>query len=91
MTTKLAAETCCEAAGVGLTSLKVEWVIGVDERGQMVLPKELREKAKIKAGDKLAVVNWEKDGQVCCITLIKTDELAQMVRGLLGPLAKELI
>lgn len=90
MAIKPAAETCCEVAGVGLTSLKVEWVISVDERGQMVLPKELRDKAKIKAGDKLAVVNWEKDGQVCCITLIKTEELAQMVKGLLGPLAKEL-
>jgi antitoxin PrlF len=32
-------------------------MVSVDERGQMVLPKDLREKANIKAGDKLAVVS----------------------------------
>ena len=41
---------------------KVESVVSVDERGQMVLPKELRDKANIRAGDKLAVVGMEKDG-----------------------------
>ena len=30
---------------------KVQAVVSVDERGQMVLPKEIREKAGIKAGD----------------------------------------
>jgi len=34
----------------------VESLVGVVERGQMVLPKELRDRADIKAGDKLAVV-----------------------------------
>ena len=62
----------------------------VDERGQMVLPKELREKAGIKAGDKLAVTSWEKDGEVCCIALIKAGSLETMVKGMLGPLMKDL-
>jgi bifunctional DNA-binding transcriptional regulator/antitoxin component of YhaV-PrlF toxin-antitoxin module len=43
----------------------------------MVLPKDLRERAKIKAGDKLVVIAWEKAGAVCCLTLIKADDLAQ--------------
>ena len=30
-----------------------------------MLPKELREKASIKAGDKLAVISWERQGEVC--------------------------
>jgi len=51
----------------------------------MVLPKELREKANISAGDKLAVTTWEKDGQVCCIFLTKAEDLADMVRATLGP------
>ena len=61
-------------------------LLSVDERGQMILPKEIREKAGIKAGDKLALVAWEKDGAVCCLTLIKADELGGMVKEMLGPL-----
>jgi len=63
----------------------------VDERGQMVLPKEIREKANISAGDKLAVVSWEKDGKVCCISLIKADDFTGMVRNLLGPMMQEVV
>lgn len=57
----------------------------------MVLPKDIRDKAGIRAGDKLALVSWEKEGQVCCISLIKADEFASMVRGLLGPVMKEIV
>jgi antitoxin PrlF len=70
---------------------KVESIVSVDERGQMVLPKELRDKAKIGAGDKLAVTSWEKDGEVCCITLIKVEDLVEMVKGQLGPIIKEIL
>lgn len=69
---------------------KVDSLVGVDDRGQMVLPKSIREKMKIAAGDKLAVVTWEKDGEVCCISMIKADELADMTKSMLGPLMKEL-
>ena len=72
-------------------SCQVESIISVDERGQMVLPKGLREKAKIKAGDKLAIASWDKDGEVCCITLIKVENLVEMVKGRLGPIIKEIL
>lgn len=68
---------------------KVESIVSVDERGQMVLPKELREKAGIKAGDKFALVSWDKNGEVCCLYLIKTDFLAETVKDFLGPMLKE--
>lgn len=70
---------------------RVEAVISVDERGQMVLPKDVRKKAKIKPGDKLAVITWEKGGEVCCITLIKVDELTEMIKGILGPFMKDML
>ena len=70
---------------------KVESVVSVDERGQMVLPKELREKANIRAGDKLAVVTMEKDGKVCCLSLIKVGDMEPMVKGILGPLMKDIL
>ncbi len=59
---------------------RVESIVTVDERGQMVLPKDIREKAGIKAGDKLALVTLEKNGRVCCIHLMKADELAGKAR-----------
>jgi antitoxin PrlF len=68
---------------------RVDSLVSVDERGQMVLPKELRLKAGIQAGEKLAVVCHEKDGEVCCISLIKVDQLSGMVKDILGPLMKE--
>jgi antitoxin PrlF len=64
----------------------VEAVLSVDERGQMVLPKEVREKAGIRPGDKLALISWEKDGEVCCLALMKAGNLSGMVKRVLGPL-----
>ena len=74
----------------GASCCAVEALVTVDERGQMVLPKELRAKAGIKAGDKLAVTSWEKDGEICCIALVKASNLETMVKGMLGPVMKEI-
>jgi looped-hinge helix DNA binding domain, AbrB family len=65
---------------------KVESLISVDERGQMVLPKELRDRAGIRAGDKLAMISWEKGGKICCFTLIKAEDLAVGVKDFLEPI-----
>ncbi len=78
--------SCISAAGC----CSVESVVCVDSRGQMVLPKDIRERAGIKAGDKLAVVGWEKNGEICCISLMKVDQLGGMVRDLLGPMLIDL-
>ena len=75
----------------GSCCCKVESLISVDDRGQMVLPKEIRDKAGIRAGEKLAVVCWEKDGEVCCISLVKAEVLTGMVKGLLGPMMEGII
>jgi AbrB family looped-hinge helix DNA binding protein len=84
-------QSCQGPGGNGISCCRVESIISVDERGQMVLPKELRARANIKAGEKFAVTSWEKDGEVCCITLTRVDELAEMVKGTLGPLMKEIL
>ena len=78
---------CCGKADVDRSSYQVEAIITIDERGQMVLPKHTRDKAGIRAGDRLALVTWGKDGHVCCMTLIKAEELTDMVTGFLGSLA----
>ncbi|MBN1194485.1 MAG: AbrB/MazE/SpoVT family DNA-binding domain-containing protein [Methanomicrobiaceae archaeon] len=74
---------CGCAPGAGC---RIEAVLTVDERGQMVLPKDIRERAAIRPGGKLALISWEKDGSVCCLALIKAENLSGMVRDVLGPL-----
>ncbi len=81
---------CTPLSGCECTNFKVESILSVDERGQMVLPKEVRERAGIGSGDKLALIAWEKDKTICCMCLIKTDQLAGMVKGVLGPMMSEL-
>ena len=56
----------------------------------MVLPKDIRERAKIRPGDKLAVVSMEKDGKICCLSLIRVKELEGMVKSVLGPVIDDI-
>ena len=91
MTVKEESGPCCVPTARGLSCCKVESVIRVDDRGQIVLPKEIRDKANIGAGDKLAVISWEKEGEICCISLIKADDFTEMVKELLGPMMKEVV
>jgi AbrB family looped-hinge helix DNA binding protein len=88
MVKRKAADPACAPGNPGC-GCRVEAVLGVDERGQMVLPKEIRDRAGIRAGEKLAVVSWEKDGEICCMVLVKAEELTGMVKSMLGPVMKE--
>jgi antitoxin PrlF len=90
MATKNQKSSCFSSVGKRANSCKVESIISIDERGQMVLPKELRDKANIRAGDKLAVISWDKGGEICCLYLIKTEHLAEQVKGFLGPMMKDM-
>src|SRR4030043_2348855 len=78
-------ETCTPSKNQLHGCCKVESVVSVDERGQMVLPKDLREKAGIKAGDKLAVVSCGQNDAVMYLALIKVDDLSSLVKQMLGP------
>jgi AbrB family looped-hinge helix DNA binding protein len=83
-------DECC-APTVEAGSCRVEAVVSVDDRGQMVLPKELRERAGIKPSDKLVAATWEKDGQVCCITLVKVEDMVSLLKDKLGPVMREIL
>ncbi|MFH0913824.1 MAG: HgcAB-associated protein [Chloroflexota bacterium] len=73
-----------------MTCCTVEALVTVDERGQLVLPKELREKGGIKGGDKFLVVSGKSGGKVCCLFLMKAEEFADSVKGILEPIMKEI-
>jgi AbrB family looped-hinge helix DNA binding protein len=88
--------TCCgsdseNSAAQGASCCKVDALITIDSRGQIVLPKDIRARAGIEGGDKLAVISWESDGRVCCLSLIKADEFGASIKGLLGPMMEEIL
>ena len=70
---------------------KIDCLVTVDGRGQLVLPKESRERACIKAGDKLAVVSMQREGELCRLTLMKADDFGDTARTMLGPIMKEIL
>jgi len=72
-------KACCED-GYPSETYRIEALISIDERGQMVLPKDVREKAGIKPGDKLAVATLERKGKICCLYLIKAEAFSDVVR-----------
>lgn len=68
----------------------VEGIVTIDGRGQMVLPKEVRERAGIAPGDRFAVVFSETDGSVCCITLIRKEHLDRSISSLVHPVQEKI-
>ena len=73
-----------------MAELSVESVVTIDKRGQTVLPKETRNRAGIRAGDKLTVISWQTAGKICCISLIKAEDFAEMTQHLLGPVMQSI-
>ena len=64
---------------------QVEAIVSFDERGQLVVPKDVRKKFNLQAGEKFAFVSCTNKDELCCITLIKTKEIEGMLKGFLGP------
>ena len=83
---KAKSKKCCASRGDSEVSYQIETVITIDERGQMVLPKETRTKAGISAGDKLALVGRRKADRLCCLSLVKVEEMAEMLGDLMDSL-----
>jgi antitoxin PrlF len=73
-------EGCCE----------VDAIVTIDSKGQIVLPKDLRERAHLKPDDKLAVIGCERGGELCCIIMVKTEELGITIKSYLRPILKEI-
>ena len=69
-----------------LATCQVEAVLSIDSRGQVVIPKEVRRQASIQDGDKLALVSWMCQDKICCLALIRTDNLSSEVSSVMHSL-----
>ncbi|MEM2099410.1 MAG: HgcAB-associated protein [Candidatus Bathyarchaeia archaeon] len=68
---------------------KISAIVTIDTKGQILLPKDLREKAKLKPNDKLALIGFERsNGELCCIVMLKADALEDTVKNMLEPIFK---
>jgi AbrB family looped-hinge helix DNA binding protein len=74
-----------KAAGAG-ARCKIEALVSIDAKGQILLPKEIRKRAGLRSGDKLAVIICENGERISRITLVKADEFAETAREMLGPM-----
>jgi AbrB family looped-hinge helix DNA binding protein len=77
----MASKDCCTKE-----CCKIDAVVSVDTKGQIVLPKDLRERANIKPNDKLAVIGFQRNQEVCCIVMLKVDALESTLKDMLGPI-----
>jgi len=72
---------CCNVAAV----------VSIDAKGQVVLPKDVRERAGLKPNDRLALIDCERDGEICCIMMVKAEKLGDSVGKMLGPMLKDVL
>ncbi len=67
----------------------LEALVSIDQRGQIILPKEVREKAELKAGDKLAVLSaCDENQKVCCLIFMKAEVIEKIAVERLSPVLK---
>lgn len=74
------------------SKVSVEAILSCDDRGSLVLPKDIRKKLNIESGEKLALLKIAsgEDDQFF-LTLIKANALEKLIRKFLSPVMKEVI
>ncbi len=72
------------------TCCRIEALVTLDAKGQILLPKEVREMAGLQPGDKLAVITCESDDKIFRVTLVKAEQFMETAREMLGPMMEML-
>jgi AbrB family looped-hinge helix DNA binding protein len=84
-------EPCCNSEQKGLSCCHVEGIVTVDSRGQIVLPKSLRDKMELNKGDRLVVIAMKDKGKINSISLMRADTVDNMVKIVLKPTMEQII
>ena len=69
-----------ESCGPEGNCYELEAVVTFDERGQLVLPKDVRKKFNLTPGEKLALVSCTNAEGVCCFTLMRTKNMQEILK-----------
>lgn len=81
-------KVACDPSAMDSECCKVEALVTVDAKGQILLPKDLRENEDIQKGDKFAIINVGGKGKTCCLILMRANIFEPMVKDALGPVLK---
>jgi antitoxin PrlF len=81
-------DNTCGCQGKLKPICKIDAITTIDARGQLVLSKDVRTKLGWNAGDKIAVITMSRDGNTCCVSLIKVDTLSGSIKEFMEPLLK---
>ncbi len=65
---------------------KIDAVVTMDVKGQIVLPKDLRERIGFQPNQKIALVTFGEKQNLCCVLLIKAEKLEDAVTKTLSKL-----
>ena len=81
---------CCAPKNLDAGCCRVESIVSVDNKGQIVLPSGLRKKMDIDEKDKLVVVSLGDPEEPTGIILLKANVFGDMVKNFLGPVMKDI-
>ncbi len=65
---------------------RIDSITTMDARGQIVIPKDMREALDWKAGDKIALITRKSDNKPCCLMLVNVNSLSGHVKGFINTL-----
>lgn len=73
-------------------AFNLEAIVSFDDRGQLVIPKDVRKKFKLSSGEKFALISCDDaKGKLCCFYMVKTDQLQGLLQNALAPVIKNII
>jgi antitoxin PrlF len=75
MSENLDNKCCSNDLDKNISDWNVESILNIDDKGQLVIPKDVRVKANFNAGDKIALISCKNEIDICCLLLVKSDKL----------------
>ncbi len=79
--------SCCDPIS---TCCKVESIVTVSSKGQIVLSPGIQESMNLRQGDKLVSILMNANSDSPMVVLMKADNFGGVVRNFLGPIMKDI-
>ncbi len=69
----------CHPLNENRGSCCVEAIISMDDRGQIVIPKNVRDKLGLTSGEKLVLISWSKGSKVESVSIMRNDVFSEII------------